>query len=331
MAALSVAFTHTLHDVISRDGDPAGWLAAAQRFMPWHAGVDLFFVISGFVMIHASAPLFGQPGAALVFLRRRLARIVPLYWLATTLFLLTLGLARHEIHGDIGGPFYVAASYLFIPMARPDGVMQPAYGLGWTLNYEMFFYLCLTPLLFLRRQVAVAGLALGFCGLVVVGQIAGFDNQQFGYWANPIILEFVAGMLLALLWAGGLRLPGAVRIGLAVAGLAALHFSGAAAEWRVLAYGLPALALVAAAVLGRQTAEPNRAENWLVRLGDASYAMYLIHPFVIRSFTVLWHRFHAVNEMDSIIYLLCCLGAAQICALLVHKFIEPKLYAVFRR
>ena len=87
IAALAVAFEHNAMEVILGGRDTNGLLAAVYHVMPWSSGVDIFFVISGFVIVHASADLFAKPGGGGRFLHRRLTRIVPLYWLLTTLFL----------------------------------------------------------------------------------------------------------------------------------------------------------------------------------------------------------------------------------------------------
>jgi peptidoglycan/LPS O-acetylase OafA/YrhL len=328
VAAISVAFTHFLHDAIGNGADPNGWLRWAQTFMPWDAGVDIFFVISGFIIVHASAGLFAAAGGWARFIRRRLTRIVPLYWIMTTLFLVVMFAGPGRIHGDIGGPGYLAASYLFIPWARPDGVVQPALGLGWTLNYEIFFYAVFAPLLLLRRGLAVGLLVLGLGGFVTYGQVFGFANTQLAVWSNPIVLEFAAGMGLALVETAGVALPGAARLGLILAALAALHLAVLAPPaLRALTYGLPAAALVAAAVFGRQ---PGGGSRILVRLGDASYAMYLFHPFVMRAISVSWPKFHAHSELAGTIYVLAGLAAAQICALAINLTLEARLAELFR-
>ena len=124
LAAFCVAFGHLQNDAAAHGLIAGHGLAAFGRFLPWEAGVDIFFVISGFVIVHATGPLFGTGAAgAWVFLRRRLARIVPLYWIMSAAFLAVLLLARSAIHGDIGGPAYIIASFLFIPWPRPDGLM----------------------------------------------------------------------------------------------------------------------------------------------------------------------------------------------------------------
>jgi peptidoglycan/LPS O-acetylase OafA/YrhL len=294
--------------------------------------VDIFFVISGFVIVHASAPLFATPSGPAIFLRRRLTRIVPLYWIMTTAFLAVLLLTPGAIHGDIGGAAYLAASYLFIPWPRPDGVMQPAFGLGWTLNYEMFFYLVFTPFLLLARRPAVIATAALLGAFAAYGWLAGFGNPQLRYWSNGIILEFAAGMAIALGFAQGATLGATARLGLVLASVAGFHFATfAPPEWRVLVYGPPAAGLVAAAALGRIPATLNRAELLLVRLGDASYAMYLVHPFIMRFLTVSWHKFHVSNEAGGTIYLVTGLVIAELCAIGIHQALEVKLNAALRR
>ncbi len=332
LAAFSVAFSHFAHDAILNAEDPRGWLAAMMKFLPWDAGVDVFFVISGFVIVHASASLFGTRGGAGRFLRRRLSRIVPLYWIMTACFLLVLWFARKTIHGDVATPRVIAASFLFIPWPRPDGVMQPAFGLGWTLNYEMFFYVVFTPFFLLRRNLAIFGVMLALSGFVLLGQFSPMSNAQLGYWCNPIILEFCAGMLLAQMLAGGMLLPLPVRILLPLAAIALLHmFAAAGAQTRPLAFGIPACMLVAAAVLAPAPNAVSRFMRLLIRLGDASYAMYLVHPFIMRGLSVLLHGIHAHSERCGIMYMLAGLAMAQCVALMVNLLLERKLTLLLRR
>ena len=96
------------------------------------SGVDLFFVISGFIMVYSSEDLFGARGAWRTFLTRRLVRIVPLYWLTTaiTIPLMSLTVDWQSLLG----------SYFFIPYRAPSNAIVPLHGVGWTLNLEMFFY-----------------------------------------------------------------------------------------------------------------------------------------------------------------------------------------------
>jgi exopolysaccharide production protein ExoZ len=332
LSALAVAFYHVGHDAIGNGGDPRGVIRALINFMPWQASVDVFFVISGFVIVHSSGALFARPGAPGIFLRRRLTRIIPLYWIMTTAFIAVLLLNRAQIHGDIGGPVYLLASYLFIPFPRPDGLVQPAFGLGWTLNYEMFFYLVITPFLAFPRTRAVATVIVLCAVLVACGRVFGFANPQLHFWSNSIILDFLAGMLLAQALAAGIRLPAASRYALVALAVIELHLSrNVSPAYRPLVFGIPALIFVGAACLGTTTARPGRFATLLIFLGDASYAMYLVHPFIMRGFSILWHRFHAQNEIAGIIYILAGLAVAQACAAILHVYVERNLYRMLRR
>ena len=335
---MSVAFDHVAHDLLA--ATPARWsagirlLAACWHAMPWQAGVDIFFVISGFVIAHATVPLFGTRGGPGRFLFRRVVRIVPLYWLATTLFLFVLLLLPGAIHGAVGGAGYVARSYVFIPARRPDGLVEPVFGLGWTLDFEMLFYVVLTPFVRLSRGAAVAGATLVLAALVAAGQAGLLRSVALGTWASPIVLEFCAGLGIALL-VGRVRLGRASRAALVCAALA--WFALAPPDWpRPLAWGLPAAGLVAAATLGRESAHGmserrGAFERMLERWGDASYALYLVHPFVMRPATMLWRRVARGGDLAAFPMTLATLLAAQAAALLVHRRIERPLTRRLRR
>jgi exopolysaccharide production protein ExoZ len=331
VAAFAIAFLHIAHDAVTGGRDPSGFIRSMSDSMPWVAGVDIFFVISGFVIVHASANLFATSNGGRRFLRRRLTRIVPLYWLLTTLFLAIALVQRSAIHGETGGPGYILASYLFVPWPRPDGLLEPAFGLGWTLNYEMFFYLVLTPFLLLPRTRAVVGSALALGMLVALGQVFSFGLIQLRFWADPIILEFVAGMGLALAVAAGLSLPGWLRLTLVAVACVALHAqAGGPLTWRVVSFGIPGALLVAAAVSGKRPERNEPAMRSLTRLGDASYAMYLFHPFVMRGFTLLGVRLGTHSETSGIVYVVLSLAVAQLCALAINAGFERKLTAMLR-
>jgi peptidoglycan/LPS O-acetylase OafA/YrhL len=317
LAALSVAFLHiTFAALALNPGNQR--LNTLYHAMPWEAGVDIFFVISGFVITAASTKFFATPGGQRQFLTRRLIRITPLYWLMTTLFILSLAASPHAIHGDIGGPIYILASYLFIPCARPDGVIQPALGLGWTLNYEMFFYAVFTLFLVLPKHRAVPSLCAALLIFVLLGQAQLLHGTILTSWSNPIILEFCAGMIIALI-AGS---PRKTRLSnpacIALAGLALIIFAWQPPLPDIAAKGIPAALLLAAAALGK----PAQNQTALI-LGDASYALYLVHPFIMRGFEILAP--HNAVLRNPVIYITLCLALAQLTALALHRWLERPL------
>ncbi|TXN40572.1 acyltransferase, partial [Methylobacterium sp. WL18] len=158
-------------------------------------------------------------------LAHRVARVVPLYWLVS-LIVLALALARPEWLSDaaalVGEPGTILAGFLFWPAARPDGAIQPLYGLGWTLNYEAFFYGLFAFGLGFGRRGAVIWLALALVLLVTAGALVPGLPVPIRFWANPIVLEFLLGAGLALAHREGLRPGSAFRLGLGVTGILGL-------------------------------------------------------------------------------------------------------------
>ena len=324
---------HAQHDAATL-AEAAGRSFAPVKSFPWEAGVDVFFVISGFIMVYASARLFGTPDGGRLFLARRVARIVPIYWTVTTLYLVVALAAPAALNPEFIGWGRVLASYLFIPVARPDGLVQPLYGLGWTLNYEMFFYAVFATAIVhpLRRAVLVVAAALA--ALAAIGILFGPLPQPLGFWTDPIILEFVFGMGLGLLYAEGVRLGGAPRAVLAAAAIIALIATTtldlmAAAAYRPLLYGLPAAMLVAAMAFGRKSPKGAGARSGEA-IGDASYALYLIHPFVIRAGREIVLFSGLAGALHPWAFILLALSGAVLASVAVYRFFERPLTSAIR-
>ncbi|KPF62571.1 hypothetical protein IP69_20525 [Bosea sp. AAP35] len=332
LAAFMVAVHHVQPDaaVLARQG---GLSFARSDVLPWMAGVDIFFVVSGFIMVHASGSLFGRPDGPTLFLQRRLARIVPLYWAATTLFLLTGLIVPALLNSGTPSLGQIAASYLFWPAVSPQGLVQPVYSLGWTLNYEMLFYVLFAAALVLPARFVVAAVTFALVALVASEALAGPLPLPFGFWGQPIVLEFAAGMGLALLRQRGLRLGAALRWSF-VAGAVLLLLSGQylllpAGPWRDLAvHGTAATLLVLAAVSGFQAGVPPRLMTAFARVGDASYALYLVHPFAIRGSREV---FTLAGIHEPALFVVVALAVAVIAALVVHQLFEVPMTRGLRR
>ncbi|MEL6807710.1 MAG: acyltransferase [Pseudomonadota bacterium] len=288
-------------------------LALPGDAVPWTRGVDIFFVISGFVITLSATRLAGQPGT---FLFRRLMRVVPLYFLFTTLMVLTLILLPGGAKETTLDPAQILSSYAFFPYERLDGRIAPVLSLGWTLNYEVFFYALAALCLALPRPllaVSVLLLALATLGLVVQ-----FDSPQLAFWTNPIILEFVFGIVLARIWHRGWRAPhmGAACVGVCV-GLGLLIILDPTPLPRCLAAGVPAMIIVASGTL----LCPIRAMPGMI-WGDASYALYLSHRFALRASTLLLLPLLPATLMGAAVYTVTVCALAMAVGLLTHLWVE---------
>jgi len=282
LAALLVLSGHLVHEAVSFGYLPAGALSVVD-LLPWAAGVDIFFVISGFIMFHISGEAFGRRGAAREFLLRRLQRLVPLYWLFTLAMLLAMLVLPERLANAQIDAAHVAASFLFLPFVNAAGLVQPVLALGWTLNYEMFFYLMFGVCLLVPGRAGPVVLAAALVLLVAIHPLVPQDLVPLRFWTDPIILEFLAGMGIAFILRRGVELTRHLRAALLLAGVAGL-IAGAlllphAPGLRVILFGLPAALVVMWTVSAERRART--AGHGLVLAGDASYALYLSHPFSV--------------------------------------------------
>ena len=340
VAALMVVWHHARHEAGLLAARGAGPDLDPHALLPWWGGVDLFFVISGLVIVLAGTRLSGVPGGRARFLAHRIARVAPLYWLVSLLFLL-VALARPDLLGEAAGlirdPGALLAGFLFWPAARPDGIVQPLYGLGWTLNYEAFFYVLFAVGLGFGRRGAVAWLVGALVLLVALGAGVPGLPLPVRFWADPIVLEFAAGAGLAFAYGEGFRPSAALRLGFAVLGALGLLLSarvlagldGADGVLRPLLVGVPAALLVVAALgPGRDPPAVARlpaAVRGLVALGDASYALYLVHPFALRLVREGLLRLGLAPALHPHGGMVLMLLASVAAALLAHRFVERPL------
>lgn len=334
LAASMVVFAHAQDDAAFAAGK-VGQAFARSSLLPWVAGVDLFFVISGFIMVHASQRLFATPGAAQAFLTRRAIRIVPLYWIVTAIALGVAALLAGSGQARLPSLAEITTSLGFIPFARAgDGVPRPIVALGWTLNYEMFFYVAFAAFLFLRREAAVAGVTAALVMLVAVGALTQAATA-LAFWSDPIVLEFTLGMGIALAWQHGLALPRPAALAVAATAIVALaldlaHMRDVAVYGvdpggfsRLLACGLPMATLFAAIVLGRPAfAIDGALATRLLLLGDASYALYLFHPLVLVPARKAYLAAHLAPALGFWPLVLAEVVAAAFVAIAIHLWIE---------
>ena len=312
-AALMIVFVH-LGLQLKRAGYEGQW----PYFLS--AGVDIFFVISGFIMWITTA----RGMTTLEFFRRRFHRVVPLYWLLTSVILATLIAFPDAVQSGKIDIWHVFGSYLFVPVVHPSlGIMQPLLIPGWTLNYEMFFYVIFGFALILpitSRLVAVSTilfvLAL-FPSLVEVPPLT-----AVGFYTYSIILEFAFGMTLGWLYTQGARLSLATAWAILLLGACAIVLTADSFAYRGLRVGVPALLVVAGAVMiERLGGVPNI--RGLHFLGNASYSLYLSHTIVLSIVGQFWRRFPLGLFPGGLLVFACISVASAIAVgILIYLYVE---------
>ena len=327
LAALMVVLYHVESGI-------NGWFAprvALPSATAGAAGVDLFFLISGFIMVVTSRGL-----SAGEFMTRRLIRIVPLYWLSTFVFL-AAAFVLPQREGQDHSIAATLTSLLFIPYARPDGAIQPLNPVGWTLNYEMFFYVLFALGLSFARNAMVRVVGTALVAIVLLGALVRPDLPAAAtllrFWADPIVLEFLAGMAVARLYLSGFRIGAPAASLLALLAFATFILAAMSAEphgfGRLVLWGGPALLLLLAAVLGPDLPLPRP----VILLGDASYSLYLFHLPILLVFKQLGPRLALPWQDAATPWLvgLAITGAAILVALVAYLWFERPVTRLLRR
>lgn len=298
-------------------------------------GVDLFFVISGFVMVTVTQGKFQNLRQAGLFLYHRISRIYPLYWVYTTLALLVFLIMPGWVNSSQGGRVDVLASYLLLP----DDLL-PLVQVGWTLIHEMYFYLVFFVLmLILPEQFLFIGLLVWGVVIAIFGRT--FGSPTYNLVFNPLTVEFIIGCLLAVHYhklkavkLNGLVLVIVACLGMVAAILGYVNFqaqTGFPPEgwWRVLYYGIPAVVIVFCIT----HAERNEVvlPNFLIQVGNASYSIYLSHLFTINVVGRLWQIVAVDSVVDNVFALLVAFGLVLLVGFLSYRLIEIPLLKLSRK
>jgi exopolysaccharide production protein ExoZ len=326
VAALLVVLVHGAKEVLRI---PVFADSSVLWYMDLHFqfGVDIFFVISGFIMFYISRAHLAEPCYPAQFFRHRLARIVPLYWLVTSL-IICISLTNPQLkHDNTLSVPYVLASYFFVPFFRPtDGALEPVFGLGWTLNYEMYFYAVFALMVAAFRSRAVPVLCVFFLGSYFFGVFFVSSAAPVVAWSRSVMLEFLFGILIAQMYCSGFRLPGGIWPILAAGGFLLWIAAGAQSdqEFRGLTWGIPAALIVGAVVLGArgETEKFGIAGAGALMIGNASYSLYLTHPFVMRVCSVGFAHLPVVGWAYAIAYIGVFVALSVYISLLSYRFYE---------
>ena len=281
----------------------------------------MFFVISGFIIWKVGSSDEAKPG---VFFWRRLTRVAPAYWLVTGGVIAIAALWPTLLRQVSLSPAHIALSLVFVQHIDPRGLPFPVLPPGWSLDYEAVFYVLFTLVLFAPAAVRFRLLLAALGAVIAFGLL---DPPAYYLGANMMLLQFGAGAWLARRGQAGRRIQPRFGAALMLAGaglLAAQGLTGLRSDlWRPLLWGVPAAMIVAGAV----ALEPLRAFRppaALLRLGDASYAIYLCHFVMVALVARL------VGVTQAWLFVPAAVAVSLAAGLAFHRWIERPLIAVFR-
>jgi len=303
-AALAVVYSHIVIQV-----EPyQEWLIEFGSF-----GVDIFFVISGFIMIYIAKP----NDTPLRFFANRVRRVVPLYWFFTALMGVILLIAPSVFKNTVFEWDAFLMSLAFIPhfsVAQSD-VVWPIVAPGWSLNYEMYFYFLFALSLLLAVQFRVAFICTIITAVFLIAHMIPSESASALFFRESMVFDFVLGMLLALAWKKGFRLSSNLGWLLIVLGLALL-FARLPIP-RFFEFGVPSLLVVTGCLFVNVKHFPTAS-----LLGDASYALYLSHIFTLGALRKVLPPVLGDVPMAAYLFVVISLIVCTIVSIGVHLLID---------
>jgi exopolysaccharide production protein ExoZ len=324
-----------------------GWDATADGMLSLGAGVDLFFVISGFIMVLTTRTFDGSREYVWYFLAKRFARIWPIYAVATAAYVVLKlcdaqhGAAPRVLMQGIEGLAFVPHDPVRLPV-----YFQMAVGVAWTLCYEFYFYVVFgMSMLFGRWRYPVL-LVWFFATLVIVPAMQGtldflvttvreVHGLRYTVLAlNPIVGDFVFGMLAAWIYTSTRQAHHRLlALGIAAIGVFAFvltwHSWGLVNFYGPRGWGLPVAFAFVGIVLAAKP-KPLMVPSWITWFGDISYSLYLVHVLVFIMLTRAVDGFGMKGFLAGIMLFLLQPTLAIMVAALTYRFVEVPLSAWVR-
>lgn len=299
------------------------WMA-----VPTLIGVDLFFVISGVVIVAISWPSLGAADAWRGFAYRRITRIYPLYLIITALVLVVFLIRPNLVNShDVHRP-EILPSLLILP--QPG---DPLLAVGWTLVYELYFYAIFAiAMRFTRRRLPwILG---GWASVTVLLHVLFWPsaNPYLNVASNLVNLEFVLGAAVGLLvvhgrlgrpvplLAGSLLSLGAVLTYLVASGRTAFP-----SQWFQVGVIGGLLAVGVYALVGLELQRRIRPPRLLERLGDGSYSIYLWHVPMLAVIGLGMERLHPRATVPHALALLAAFTISVAAAQWLYVLLERPL------
>jgi exopolysaccharide production protein ExoZ len=316
---------------------------ADHVLLPMAMGVDLFFIISGFLMVWTTRYFDGTKAYIWAFLAKRFAKIWPLFALVTPLALVV----EHGFGGfrDSSVVLSYVEGLAFIPHnPSASGIyFQMAVGVAWTLCFEWYFYLVFAAsMLFGRRRYVATAAWFALTLLVIPISRGGFNlnvaAQPLVEWSryanlaiNPIVWDFVVGMAAGWLYSSPIRIK---QIGVVYA-MALLLLASLGLAWKPVGmvnffgphgWGAPlAILFVSIALLAKEGVV--RVPRWSVWMGNLSYSLYLIHVYVFEALQHLAAAMPLSHETIDVALFVTRPMVAVICAWVAFRYVEAPLSA----
>lgn len=299
-------------------------------------GIDLFFAISGFMMVTISRGHFRSRANAINFGFARFIRIYPLYWLYTAMALVAYLINPMLVNTAQSNQADFVASFLLLPSD-----LIPLINVAWTLVHQVYFYLVFTVFILLIEERYLPFALAGWASVIGVGQVycLGFANcnPALNLITHPHTLEFIAGCAIAILSQHRINqlgrttlLAGLVLWIVTMIAINALEPGLVVSGWqRVLRFAPPAL-LTLYGMVALEATTPITAPPILLQIGDASYSIFLSHVPLLSLLSRIWALVVTPDPLNHFIALTIMLVTVIAFGLFSYRYIEKPLIQKLR-
>ncbi len=319
IAALLVVLAHAVWKGTQYSTSPMTW------FHVGGIGVDLFFVISGYIMCHVT---YKREVSFLKFMKARFVRILPLYWVLTSFALVVYLLFPDKVNSS-RGETGILASYFLYPNESRFLVSN-----GWTLSYEFYFYLIFALGLAFSSAIRFVLPVILMLSLILIGLVLDLDNIQLEFLTNIRLLEFICGMCIFFFFVRYTitKTYSVLLIFLSLILLIVVN-SVENADDQIFNYLIPVIFFFMGmrgledTVFARQP--QNKVFRVLGKIGDSSYSLYLFHPFALVLSSIALNRVGITEYGYLFVGLLVFVSIAT--GWLVYTYVELQLNKMLKR
>ncbi len=285
-------------------------------------GVDIFFIISGYIMMYST---HRKPVKAKDFIINRVIRIIPLYWVLTICALIIFMVLPDKVNSS-GGTTVIFESFFLLPTEGKYLIQN-----GWTLRYEFLFYFIFMFSLFLNNKKYIL---IIITTLVLLGLFIESENIYFNFITKDLILEFVFGIFLYFLFYKYGKDKDNLKLSIffIVISFILLYFllqNENTMRYRSIYYGIPAFLFTYGIILIENFF--TKYKKYILPLGNSSYSLYLVHPFILVANIIILKNFYSEKIFFDIILIFSMLIFSIIAGLLVYYYIELNLISFFKK
>ena len=326
IASLLVVISHIAWKNIQTGGSTMHWWHEAGTF-----GVDIFFIISGYIMVYITQNMHQKPHNVRTFLKKRFIRIIPLYWFYTLVALAIFILLPERVNSG-GGNTDILKSFFLLPLASDENYLV---GVGWTLHYEFLFYILFSfGLLFSRTigNIAVVSTILISVLYSIFIPMNGM-NYIFYTFLNDIFIEFALGIFLYFFLLKIKNIYTFISISSIIIGVISffyLHTGGSFTGVHHIDTGASAF-LICFGVVSMERFWKRRECKFLTLMGNTSYSTYLLHPFILVAVVMVNDKFKDIIPQNESLLIIIMIAVSIIGGYISHILIEKNLIKLTKK